>query len=174
MVKDAPAIGSDFFFFSEEPGAHIRGGRDHQIRATVATSSFPQKIKVLTDGGEKKKGEAQSRKISYNFLIFNERGIMQQTDARRERETHTHIIRRRNISHPLSLSLSVGLRKKVKRVKRDKVVPTDVPLVACLSFILSRGVSLTNLSLYVFPFLLLPFIPRETRKKEKYPTHTHM
>ncbi len=42
LVK-TPVIGSDYyyyyFFFSEETGA-IRGGCDHQIRATVATSSF--------------------------------------------------------------------------------------------------------------------------------------
>jgi hypothetical protein len=127
---------------------------------------------------EKKKGEAQSRKISYNFLIFNERGIMQQTDARRERERDTHISFDAVIYLIRSLSLCVGLRKKVKRVKRDKVVPTDVPLVACLSFILSRGVSL-SLSLSpicpcTFPFSFTAIYSTENEKKKNTPhTHTH-
>lgn len=71
---------------------------------------------MLTDGGEKKKGEAQSRKISYNFLIFNERGIMQQTDARRERERDTHI----SFDAVIYLIRSLSLRRVKEESKKSK------------------------------------------------------
>jgi hypothetical protein len=65
---------------------------------------------------EKKKGEAQSRKISYNFLIFNERGIMQQTDARRERERDTHI----SFDAVIYLIRSLSLRRVKEESKKSK------------------------------------------------------
>ncbi len=72
---------------------------------------------MVTDGGEKiKRARLSQETFPYHFLIFNERGIMQQTDARREREKDTHI----SFDAVIYLIRSLFLRRVKEASKKSK------------------------------------------------------